>query len=252
MPREGKWNLRGLQFLKPSAIRSWVIVYLPFRQPMDEKAIDTFGAEMVRQFRACGMTVPQQGPALLVGNPQGHMATIVDEACQKARSKFNADPNVIFFVLQGASTQIYQLLKMGLDVKKGIASQVMLQEKAFSGKGTQQYIANIAMKVNVKLGGTNCIAEEPMFSAAPCMLMGGDISHASPGALRAANPPPSCAALVGTWDKECTAYTAVTSMQESTLGMIANIKPMFAELLKRYAEKNAGSKFQSHVLHFQS
>lgn len=250
-PNFGKWNLRGLQFLRPMTIKSWVMVYLPHKQPMADANIDKFGAEMVRSFRALGMTVPSTPPPLLVGNPQGHMKTIVDNAIKKANIKYHKDPDVIFFVLQGISTQIYQLVKMGLDVKQGIASQVMLEDKGFlNARGLQQYVANIGMKVNVKLGGTNCTAANPMFNTAPCMLLGGDISHASPGALRAANPPPSCAALVGTWDKACTAYTAVTAMQESTLGIIANIEPMFMELLKRYTEKNAGS-YPRHIFYFR-
>ena len=52
---------------------------------------------------------------------------------------------------------------MGMDVKRGIASPVMLKDKGFTGRGTGQYIANIAMKVNVKLGGTNCVAHNPIF-----------------------------------------------------------------------------------------
>lgn len=251
MPAFGKWNLRGIQFLRPMAIKSWVMVYLPHKQPMPEATIGTFNREMIRSFRALGMVVPPTDPPLLIGNPQGHMQTIVDDAIKKAKAKYNQGPNVIFFVLQGMSNQIYQLLKMGLDVKLGIPSQVMLEDKGFlNQKGLQQYVANIAMKVNVKLGGTNCTAANPMFDAAPCMLLGGDISHATPGQLRSANPPPSCAALVGTWDKACTAYTAVTGMQESTYAMIANIKPMFTELLKRYTEKNEG-RYPRHIFYFR-
>lgn len=241
-PRDGKWNLRGLQFLRPSPIKSWALVYLPYQRPIEESALKRFGAEMVTIFRNCGMSVPTEGPVILVANPEGHMPTIVENACAAASGKFGARPDVLYFVLQSSSAQIYQVLKMGLDVKTGIASQVMLQDKAITSRGAAQYLANIAMKVNVKLGGTNCVLHEPVFSSGRFMLVGGDISHASPGALRSATPPPSCAALVGTWDRECTAYTAVTAMQESTLATIANIKPMFAQLLARYIEQNAGSK----------
>jgi eukaryotic translation initiation factor 2C len=241
-PRDGRWNLRGLKFIKPSTIKSWVLVYIPARQPLDNGQLERFGGEMVRSFSDCGMNVPREGPPVMVGNPFGNLIQVTNDAVARAHNKFGSPPDVIFYILQGASTPIYKTLKAGLDVHLGIASQVMLQEKALSGRGSAQYLANIAMKVNVKLGGTNCFAEEPLFQGSRCMLLGGDISHAAPGALRSVNPPPSTAALVATWDRECTAYTAVASVQESLLGYIQNAKPMMAELLKRYAEKNKGSK----------
>lgn len=241
-PRDGKWNLRGLAFLKPSTIKSWVLVYLPARQPLENNVLQRFGTDMVRSFRDCGMSVPQDPPPVLVGNSQGSMKAIMEDACARAHNQFGVPPDVIFIVFQGSSIPLYKAIKAGLDVHLGVASQVMLQEKALSGKGSAQYLANIAMKVNVKLGGTNCIAEEPLFKAGRCMLLGGDISHGAPGALRSTNPPPSTAALVATWDRACTAYTAVASVQESLLGMISDVKPMMAELLKRYAEKNNGGK----------
>jgi len=242
-PRDGKWNLRGLTFLRPSTIKSWVLVYLPSgRSPLGNDLLQKFGQDIITSFRACGLTVPKQPPPVLVGNAQAGMKQVMEDARARAHNQFGFPPTVIFIVLQGSSIPLYKALKAGLDVHMGIASQVMLQEKAFSGKGSAQYLANIAMKVNVKLGGTNCIAEEPLFRAGRCMLIGGDISHGAPGALCSANPPPSTAALVGTWDKECTAYTAVASVQESLLGMIANVKPMMEVLLKRYSEKNNNSK----------
>lgn len=241
-PRDGRWNLRGLRFLRPSTIKSWVIVYIPARQPLDNGQLERFGSEMVRSFTDCGMTVPREGPPIIVGNPFGNLTQVVKDSVARAHNNFGVPPDVIFVILQGASVPIYKTIKAGLDVHMGIASQVMLQEKALSGRGSAQYLANIAMKVNVKLGGTNCVAEEPLFKSGRCMLLGGDISHAAPGALRSVNPPPSTAALVGTWDRECTAYTAVASVQESLMGFIGNVKPMMAELLKRYAEKNNGCK----------
>ncbi|OBT88213.1 hypothetical protein VE02_02429 [Pseudogymnoascus sp. 03VT05] len=249
-PRDGRWNLRGLKFLRPSTIKSWVIVYVPARQPLDNNQLERFGSEMVRSFTDCGMTVPREGPPIIVGNPYGNLTQVVQDSIARAHNNFGTRPDVIFIILQGASVPIYKTLKAGLDVHEGIASQVMLQEKALSGRGSAQYLANIAMKVNVKLGGTNCIAEEPLFKSGRCMLLGGDISHAAPGALRSVNPPPSTAALVGTWDRECTAYTAVASVQESLLGFIANVKPMMAELLKRYAEKNNGS-YPQHIVYYR-
>jgi eukaryotic translation initiation factor 2C len=132
-PRDGKWNLRGLAFLKPSTIKSWVLVYLPSRKPLANQFLEKFGQDMVGSFRACGLSVPRAPPPVLVGNAQAPMNKIMEDARARAHNQFGVPPTVIFIVFQGSSIPLYKTLKAGLDVHMGIASQVMLEEKAFSG-----------------------------------------------------------------------------------------------------------------------
>ena len=108
-------------------------------------------------------------------------------------------------------------------------------------KCQQQYIANVALKVNVKLGGINAILEDSLFKNTRWMFIGGDISMPSPSALRLSPPPPSTAAMAATYDKDCAAYTSVATMQDSTQAKIVNAKAMFRELGDRYAERNNNS-----------
>lgn len=112
----------------------------------------------------------------------------------------------------------------------------MLMDKA--RKCQPQYIANVALKVNVKLGGVNAITNEQLFKSRRCMLIGGDVSMPSPSALRQNPPPPSIGAMCGTWDKECTAYTSVATIQDCSKAHIVNSRPMLKELVTRYMLKN--------------
>ena len=73
------------------------------------------------------------------------------------------------------------------------------------------------------------------------MMMGGDSSHPSPGDLRRIPPPPSYSALCASYDPECATYTAVSTAQAATVELIGDFKPMAAELLRRYKEKNGGA-----------
>jgi eukaryotic translation initiation factor 2C len=125
----------------------------------------------------------------------------------------------------------------------------MLMERA--RKCQPQYIANVALKVNVKLGGVNSTTGEPLFKRSRWMLIGGDISMPNSSALRRNPPPPSVAAMSGTWDKDCTAYTAVATMQDcSEANRIVYARPMLNELALRYRLKN-GNKFPESVIFYR-
>lgn len=128
---------------------------------------------------------------------------------------------------------------------------VMLAEKSIGNqRGLQQYLANIGLKVNVKLGGINSVVAEPLFRKSKWMMLGGDVSHPSPGQLRMNPPPPSFSALSASWDKDCSAYTSVASAQPGGAEMIADFSAMAKELLNRFGEKNSG-QFPDSILYFR-
>ena len=127
---------------------------------------------------------------------------------------------------------------------------VMIVEKAMSGKGQLQYLANIALKVNVKLGGINSSVMEPFFRKSRWMLLGGDTSHPSPSQLRMNPPPPTFTALSATWDSSCTAYTSVASAQLSKDQIITDFGTMIKELLERYKKQNGGNSPES-ILYYR-
>ncbi len=54
-----------------------------------------------------------------------------------------------------------------------LTNLVMLVEKSVLGRGQQQYVANIALKVNAKRGGVNSTVSEPLFEKARWMMLGG-------------------------------------------------------------------------------
>ena len=101
--------------------------------------------ELIKGFRAVGMSVPNRPPAALMGNPQSNMETVVQQSIQKARNEFGIPPDVILVLLEAPTIPLYRAIKNALDVREGVASQIMAGEKAL--KCQPQYIANIALKV---------------------------------------------------------------------------------------------------------
>lgn len=61
-----------------------------------------------------------------------------------------------------------------------------------------QYCSNVGMKFNAKLGGATCYLDKndhPLFGKDPSILIGADVSHASPGLVKS-----SFASMVGSVD----------------------------------------------------
>ena len=104
--------------------------------------------------------------------------------------------------------EIYKEVKMTSDIERGIPSQCICAPRAGVGpdgktRGRDQYCSNLAMKINAKLGGTNCAVVDVAESAIPIisqnrafMLLGIDVSH--PQSQESAEP--SIAAIVASMD----------------------------------------------------
>lgn len=247
-PEAGRWNLRGKRFLQPKSVRSWALLYFPAggSGPSDGN-LQQFGSSIQQALRGLGMSVPQRSPVVMRGNPSGNMSTIIAELMAKGHSLFAEEPQLLLFLLQGASEHLYRGIKHLCDIQFGVASQVMLIDKAMSPRGQMQYLANIAAKVNVKLGGLNSNIDEDLFKKSRWMVFGGDTSHPSPAQLKLNPPPPTYSALSGSWDKGCAAYTSVASAQFSKEQTISDFEHMFKELLLRYQERNGGLTPQSII-----
>lgn len=124
----------------------------------------------------------------------------------------------------------------------------MLVEKAVNNnRGQSQYLANVGLKINAKLGGINSAVSIPLFKDRRYMLMGGDVSHPSPSQLRMNPPPPSFSALTGSWNSNCTAFTAVASAQAANEQLISDFELMAEELLRRYSDKNNNTMPESII-----
>jgi eukaryotic translation initiation factor 2C len=73
-------------------------------------------------------------------------------------------------------------IKRVCDTILGVASQCLQAKHIYAAK--QQYCANVALKINVKLGGMNTFLtanQLPFLASVPTIIFGCDILHSSPG-----------------------------------------------------------------------
>jgi eukaryotic translation initiation factor 2C len=82
-------------------------------------------------------------------------------------------------------------------------------------RGQIQYFANVALKVNMKLGGINHAVDEASIGKLrlpPTMLVGMDVTHPGPSTVKGT---PSIAAVVASADLRFSQYPASMRIQET-------------------------------------
>lgn len=118
--------------------------------------------------------------------------------------------NFVLVILPSRDTQLYNCIKQNCDVRYGIRHACVVAEK-FAKAGNHQYNANEALKINLKLGGTNqLISRLGIIDKGKTMLVGIDVTHPSPGSARNA---PSIAAIVASIDKNLGQFPADIRIQ---------------------------------------
>lgn len=107
-----------------------------------------------------------------------------------------------------------------------------------ANKASDQYLANLALKLNAKLGGSNVelIERFPRIEGeGHVMFIGADVNHSAPGNTTS----PSIAAVVATvnWPA-ANRYAARICPQAHGMERIQNIGGICRELVENYARAN--------------
>ena len=161
------------------------------------------------------------------------LETSLDDVFQRAKKH---GVRLLVILLRDQDSYTYARLKYFGDVKYGIHTQAMVASKLTKEKGQLQYIGNVAMKVNLRMGGTNhFIKFENSQLRATDMLVGIDVTHPSP---TSADNAPSIAAIVASKDKEFAQYPCSLRTQKSRQEMVDALEEMLVERLQFYRKTN--------------
>jgi eukaryotic translation initiation factor 2C len=142
---------------------------------------------------------------------------------------------VVYVFLPSANKHNYAAVKYCGDMKAGIATVCSQWENIRKSKRLEQYLANVALKFNIKTGGINHSIAGLWSSNKKVMLVGCDVTHPSPGSAKGV---PSIAGVVASTDAAFAQYPASLRLQESRKEMITEIKEMIVERLRLWAKRN--------------
>lgn len=116
-------------------------------------------------------------------------------------------------------------------------------------KQDPSYFANVALKINLKLGGRNqSVSPNDLGFLRPgkTMLVGIDVTHPAPGTMRGI---PSIAGVVASVDANFGQWPGNIRCQESKKEMVTDLKGMIEERLNSWISMNPGQKLESIIVY---
>ncbi|KAG6811918.1 hypothetical protein H0H92_005249 [Tricholoma furcatifolium] len=243
------WNLRNVRFARGATLRNWAVLLIrdgnnrdEFNGPGDPELKQTVTG-FSQMCRGSGMTVDQAPPAVV----ECHLSRkdrvdptrsrAIDEIRTALRS-LKAKPTLVLVLLSNGDKHIYSGIKHLCDSYLDLATVCVHSAKIRKEKGQLQYFANVALKVNMKLGGINHALDQSnmkWLTEAPTMLIGIDVTHPGPGSVKGT---PSIAAVVASVDNSFAQYPASMEIQETKKEMVTNLARMVWERLTLFHSKN--------------
>ncbi|KAG1327188.1 putative protein argonaute 16 [Cocos nucifera] len=192
VPRNGRWNFNHKRLWAPIKIERWAIVNFSARCDM---------SHLSRELISCG-----KNKGILINRPftlieedrqwvRSGPVVRVERMMEQIKARLPGPPEFLLCVLpEKKNSDIYGPWKKKNLHELGIVTQCIAPSRI-----NDQYLTNVLLKINSKLGGTNSIlAVEhgkciPLINENPTMILGMDVSHGSPGR----SDIPSIAAVVG-------------------------------------------------------
>lgn len=240
--QHGSWNLVGVTFQDAAHIRKWAVLCLNDRRrggdPFQVQAYEDFVGAFVAKLRQNGVQVAAN-PVHLETSPlpsapaDRHRRAAVDAIRQTLERRLDlrtkeSKPDFVLVLFPSEDTQLYAGLKRLCDLELGVQTVCMILPKALAedrrsstrcldNRKQEQYFANVALKVNAKLGGVNhLLAPDAMtwLKQKRTMLVGIDVTH--PSAQSAAGAP-SVAAVVASVDDRFVQFPVSYVLQRNRL-----------------------------------
>ncbi|XP_062082380.1 protein argonaute 4-like [Humulus lupulus] len=225
-PRNGKWNFNNKKLAQPTKIEKWAVVNFNARCDINNlvqtliKCGEMKGIMMKPPFE-----VFQEGGQFRRAPPVVRVEKMFDEI----QSKLPGAPDFLLCLLpERKNCDLYGPWKKKNLSEFGIVTQCIAPQRV-----NDQYITNVLLKINAKLGGLNSfLAVErnsmiPVVSKSPTLILGMDVSHGSPGQ----SDIPSIAAVVSSrnWPS-ISRYRASVRTQSPKVEMIDSLfKPVGKE-----------------------
>jgi eukaryotic translation initiation factor 2C len=265
----GGWNLKGRRFAAPAPAATWTFLQIHFHQDDNiighanldwnadqlQEAMPIYGIQQQNLFRFTGDEQTNHTLELEGGLDAWDTArNDRNENAVRRRLGLIRSKNVrlVLITLPAKNTNLYAMVKRVADVQVGIHTICAvagwqyhrdMPTKFWAIKHNDQFLGNLLLKYNLKLGGINHWLNLPKrgIMALSTMFVGMDVTHPPPGALTGA---PSIAAVVATEEpKYFVNWPASIRLQDprkdkKSRELIDGLQAMFAERLRHWKTKN--------------
>ncbi|KAI6021130.1 Piwi domain-containing protein [Pisolithus marmoratus] len=252
--KDGGWNTLGCKFVRGAVVQSWCVLNVrdgALRPNNDDLTPESICKDFEKKCKECGIVFKGR-PAILKTEALpdiqrdacrrkalAEVRRVIKDWCDanfKHGNENRAKSSFILVLLRRRDNFIYPGIKRMCDLEFGIHTLHVLVSKLDSSTPSKldQYYANVALKVNIKLGGVNHLLGDDdvrWLKQKKTMVVGMDVTHPSPGSHVGT---PSVAAVVASVDDSFVHFPASLRCQISKQEMIGDLRAMFNERLHAY------------------
>uniref|UniRef100_A0A0E0HVU9 Uncharacterized protein n=1 Tax=Oryza nivara TaxID=4536 RepID=A0A0E0HVU9_ORYNI len=203
LPRVGQWNMMNKKMVNGGRVRSWICVNFARNDFALEPVLPSMYARPDQVERALKARFHD---AMNILGPQ------------------HKELDLLIGLLPDNNGSLYGDLKRICEIDLGLVSQCCCTKQVF--KMNKQILANLALKINVKVGGRNTVLVDavsrriPLVTDRPTIIFGADVTHPHPGE----DSSPSIAAVVASQDwPEVTKYAGLVSAQSHRQELIDDL-----------------------------
>ncbi|KAB2633787.1 protein argonaute 1-like [Pyrus ussuriensis x Pyrus communis] len=216
LPRVGQWNMMNKKMVNGGRVNNWMCIN--FSWGVQDAAARRFCQELAQMCNVSGMDFnPEPVLPPITARPD-QVERALKTRYQEAMTKLQGQEiELLIAILPDNNGSLYDDL--------GIVSQCCLTKHVFK-TNKQQYLANVTLKINVKVGGRNTVLVDalsrriPLVSDRPTIIFGADVTHPHPGE----DSSPSIAAVVASQDwPEITKYAGLVSAQTHRQELIQDL-----------------------------
>uniref|UniRef100_A0A0C9S839 TSA: Wollemia nobilis Ref_Wollemi_Transcript_12440_3188 transcribed RNA sequence n=1 Tax=Wollemia nobilis TaxID=56998 RepID=A0A0C9S839_9CONI len=183
-PRDGSWNMRGKRIWRGTKITYWSCIC--FASGVHPQALQTFCQKLPELCGQYGVQMHPQLAAPIANELNGNVEGVVNHQIEACKTKTKQSLELLLCIMpQRENKHLYASVKKLCELDLGIWTQCCLADHVKKCK--PEYIANVILKINAKLGGQNSLLVDeekknlPLISNVPSLIIGADISHSRVG-----------------------------------------------------------------------
>ncbi|KAH9660337.1 protein argonaute 5 [Citrus sinensis] len=219
-PGFGQWNMRNKKMFNGGRVEVWSCVN--FSTHLNRDVPFQFCQGLVDMCNSKGMVFnPRPVIPISSSNPNQIEKALVD--VHNRTTQQGKQLQLLIIILPDVSGS-YGRIKRVCETELGIVSQCCQPRQA--SRLNIPYFENVALKINVKVGGRNTVLVDavqkriPLVTDRPTIIFGSDVTHPQPGE----DSSPSIAAVVASMDwPEVTKYRGLVSAQAHNQEIIQDL-----------------------------